>query len=106
MSSQDSEGDYDADIIEDPCNYVSTTSYPASAYKNIKRIIRRKPLRLAVKDGEVYYKKKKGEVCCLRSYICYRSYRAMPGCMQTDSYVMCISSILHVGSYVPITFVL
>ena len=30
-----------------------------------ERIIRRKAQRLAVKDGEVYYKKKKGEVCRL-----------------------------------------
>ena len=60
MSSQDdSETD---DLIQDACNYVSTKAYPADAAKNRKRIIRRKALRLAVRNGEVYYKKKKNEV--------------------------------------------
>ena len=65
MSSQDDSEVDDANLIEDASNYVSTRSYPAGADKNRKRIIRREALRLAVKDGEVYYKKKKGEVCCL-----------------------------------------
>ena len=61
MSSQDdSETD---DLIQDARNYVSTKAYPADADKNRKRIIRRKAHRLAVRDGEVYYKKKKNEVC-------------------------------------------
>ena len=64
MSSQD-DSEADANLIEDACNYASTKSYPAGADKNRKRIIRRKAQRLAVKDGEVYYKKKKGEVCRL-----------------------------------------
>ena len=61
MSSQDdSETD---DLIQDECNYVSTKAYPADADKNRKRIIRRKALSgLAVRNGEVYYKKKKNEV--------------------------------------------
>ena len=69
MSSQDdseaNSSEADADLIEDACNYVSTNSYPAGADKNRKRIIRRKALRLIVKDGEVYYKKMKREVCRL-----------------------------------------
>ena len=64
MSSQD-DSKVDANLIKDASNYVSTRSYLAGADKNRKRIIRREALRLAVKDGEMYYKKKKGEVCHL-----------------------------------------
>lgn len=55
-------------LIEDACNYLLENTYPDGASKNDKRIIRRKAQKIVVKDGEVYFKKKKGEVCLVYSY--------------------------------------
>ena len=60
-SEDDSESEYK--LIEDACNYVTNKIYPDGVDKNRKRIIRRKARKIVVKQGEVYYKKKKTEVC-------------------------------------------
>jgi len=62
-SEDDSETDYK--LIEDACSYVTNKTYPAGVDKNRKRVIRRKAQKMVVKHGEVYYKKKKAEVCNL-----------------------------------------
>ena len=64
MSSED-ESEFENELIEDVCDYVSNKTYPAGADKNRKRIIRRKAKKIVVRHGEVYYKKKKREVCNL-----------------------------------------
>lgn len=52
----------DNELIEEACNYAIEKTYPDGADKNKKRIIRRKAKKIVVKNGDVYYKKKKGEV--------------------------------------------
>ena len=49
----------------DACSYFLENNYPDGASKNEKRIIRRKAEKIVVKDGEVYFTKKKGEVRCI-----------------------------------------
>ena len=50
-------------LIEAACNYLLEKKYPDDASKNEKRIIRRKAEKIVVQNGEIYFKKKKGEVC-------------------------------------------
>lgn len=53
-----------ANLIEEASNYVSINLIWLVQIKT-EGVIRRKVLKLGVKDGEVYYKKKRGEVCYL-----------------------------------------
>ena len=64
MTSED-DSESENKLIEDACNYVTDKTYPAGVDKNRKRVIRRKAQKMVVKNGEVYYRKKKGEVCNL-----------------------------------------
>ena len=49
-------------LVEDAYRYKCSKSYPVNATKNEKRIIRKKAEKIMIKNGEVYYRKKKGEV--------------------------------------------
>ena len=64
MSSKD-ESEFENELIEDACDYVTNKTYAAGVDKNRKQIIKRKSKKIVVKHCEVYYKKKKREVCNL-----------------------------------------
>ena len=61
FSSEDEhDADKERDLVQLAYNYlVNNKEYPADCTKNEKRTIRRKAKKFELKDGELYFKKKK-----------------------------------------------
>ena len=68
MADSSEEGDAKSagDLVEEAYEYLVRNVYPVGASVARKRCIRRKAQKFVVKDGEMYFKKKKkkkGKVC-------------------------------------------
>ena len=53
----------DENLTEEAINYTENGTYGSDCSANRKRSIRKKAGKLAMKEGEVYYEKKPGQVC-------------------------------------------
>ena len=56
------QGQTEIDLVQQAYVYVTDKTYPEGCSENLKRVIRRKAKKFAVRDGELYYYKKKGKV--------------------------------------------
>ena len=60
-------------LLEAALKYTRDGSYPSTCTAALKRSIRRKAEKFTLRDGQVYFKKKrKGEVCSRSVYKLYR----------------------------------
>ena len=63
MADSSEEGDAKSgDLVEEAYEYLVRNVYPVGASVAHKRCIRRKAQKFVVKDGEMYFKKKKGKI--------------------------------------------
>ena len=63
MADSSEEGDAKSGDLVEAYEYLVRNVYPVGASVARKRCIRRKAQKFVVKDGEMYFKKKKGKVC-------------------------------------------
>jgi len=56
------QGQTEIDLVQQAYVYVTDKTYPEGCSENLKRVIRWKAKKFAVRDGELYYYKKKGKV--------------------------------------------